>query len=45
MKCEEIQKIYDNLPSLPARGAWIEINFSMPSSFKYVVAPRTGGVD
>ena len=31
--------------SLPARGAWIEIDFNDVNTQKGLVAPRTGSVD
>ena len=33
------------IPSLPVRGAWIEISTVLPSFLFRVVAPRAGSVD
>ena len=37
--------LYKICPSLPARGAWIEIPMPSKEGFYYTVAPRTGSVD
>ena len=45
LKCCEDSSIARQLPSLPSRGAWIEMQCLFGKWFLSLVAPFTGSVD